>query len=313
MFCSKCGHEAADSSLFCPSCGASLAVQPSAEHPRTAPESPKHKNNRPILIIGIAAVAVLALIGSGIGTYFAVSHTNSKDETTTAKATDAAIAATEKTNEPTKKTNAETTTKKAAAAESTKKETTQAETKAKTRALTKSELKKISNNFSYDDTSEGGEANLPFLTCVYDKPSEIDLDEVFYTGVGIYKSPTDSEEKTLVESYGFSQGGLDNINCYKITADDANAFLQKKTGLTIKQFSKKWSWTYAKEYDAYFNLGSDCNLPDPVFKSGSLSGDVYTLVYNAEIYSYSSDSADFEVKFKQVDGSLRFISNKPVK
>lgn len=95
MFCSKCGRELPEGSRFCPGCGAEVARAPKPEQPAAAPApsagrvsdpadtatapspasataQPAPKRSRKPLIIGgiavivVAAIAVIALLASGV-------------------------------------------------------------------------------------------------------------------------------------------------------------------------------------------------------------------------------------------------------
>ena len=73
MFCPKCGQELPDGSKFCAACGAQLTpnagnqAQPagSAASPSTsyAPVAGAKKSHTPLIIGGIAVVAVAAVMG----------------------------------------------------------------------------------------------------------------------------------------------------------------------------------------------------------------------------------------------------------
>lgn|GEM_PF-1033190 len=178
------------------------------------------------------------------------------------------------------------------------------------KALTNAELKNMYTLLS----AETGSDNSCFLTCLYDKPSQIDPDQVFYSVNSILRDLTDEDKTELLNTLGFSQGVLSiHVSCFSKT--DASAFLKQKTGLTLDQLDKQLTYSYSMKLDRYYNPHSDTNVLPITVKYGTVSDSgIYTVGYTGGLsagYGWTG-SKTLEVSFRLKDSEPVFISNKQV-
>lgn len=175
-------------------------------------------------------------------------------------------------------------------------------------ALSDDKLKNLEKLFVCDGTSD----NLCFLTCLYDKPEQIDPDKVFYSVQSILTKLTDADKAELINTLGFSQDMLETrVACFSKT--DADAFMKRMTDVTLNQLSKQLTFPYSKTLDRYYNPASDTNLTPITAKYGFVSASgIYTIGYTGGLaMSYGwTGSKTLEVSFKIQNNSPVFISNK---
>ncbi|MDP4180567.1 MAG: YARHG domain-containing protein [Bacillota bacterium] len=173
----------------------------------------------------------------------------------------------------------------------------------KTFELTKQDIANFEKKLS-----ESG--NWSFLTCEYSEPSEIDPNEVFYTGGGLSANISEAEKKDLLKNYGFSEEDFD-LDYIRIETTDINNLLQEKVGLTLRSIKKKLTYKYVSKYDAYYNFHGDTNYIDLKCVSGNhTSAGLYVINYIAN--SHSSNPTNRKVTFRIVDNRIVFISNVKV-
>lgn len=93
-------------------------------------------------------------------------------------------------------------------------------------------------------------------TNTYNKPSEIDLEEVFYSGAGFNNeiSKEELEEYKKVTKYH-------ETDMVKITTKQAEELYYNNTGEKLWNLRERLkNWTYIEKYDAYYNEVSDTNF-----------------------------------------------------
>lgn len=118
------------------------------------------------------------------------------------------------------------------------------------RKLTVEELQKF-------DEWIGRTDNYGFLLSVYDTPADANLDEIFYCGAGIEQEQASEEE---IEAYLLACGWDEIYTDFeKLTAQQIDVFLQKKTGLPYEQMNSRLKWTYLPAYDSYYAEHGDTN------------------------------------------------------
>lgn len=159
----------------------------------------------------------------------------------------------------------------------------------------------------------GRSDNYGFLLSVYDTPAEIDLDEIFYCGAGIEQNEVTEEE---VEAY-LQACGWDEIytDFEKLTTEQIDAFLQKKTGLSYEQMNSRLRWTYLPAYDAYYAEHGDTNYRAFSCVEGyTVDEQVFTLRCRpCDLGGADADGyhvMDYELKLEKQDGEYRFLSNR---
>ena len=148
-----------------------------------------------------------------------------------------------------------------------------------------------------------------FLGCLYNEPSEIDLNIILYDGLGEKNSIKEITDKEITE-LNFDKSIIINHGIYKIDKEKLNKYLKLKTGLFLSEFkNNKLNYKYLDKYKSYYRYGhGDTNaVNDFNFQKLQLLDDgIYVGIYTRS----SEKNAKFEVKFKMNNGVLQFISNK---
>lgn len=159
----------------------------------------------------------------------------------------------------------------------------------------------------------GRSDNYGFLLSVYDTPAGVDLDEVFYCGAGIEQDEVAQEE---VEAY-LQACGWDEIytDFEKLTTEQIDAFLQKKTGVPYEHMNGRLRWTYLPEYDAYYAEHGDTNYRAFSCVEGYTADEqIFTLRCRpSDLCGQGADGyhvMDYELTLEKWDGEYRFLSNR---
>lgn len=140
--------------------------------------------------------------------------------------------------------------------------------------LTGEELRYFNEEFFSGE--DGFNLRGQFLTCLYERPEDIDLFSLFYNGVG---SPdvTDEAERRAIA------GGEDpGVDLTKFTTAEADAALLEHTGLTLGETNRVDldTFRYFPQYDAYYLFHGDTNaVPIPDFFAGEREGGTVRLYY----------------------------------
>nr|WP_325186043.1 M56 family metallopeptidase [uncultured Oscillibacter sp.] len=140
--------------------------------------------------------------------------------------------------------------------------------------LTRAEM--LYFNEEFFSSEDGFNLRGQFLTCLYERPEDIDLFSLFYNGVG---SPdvTDEAERRAIA------GGEDpGVDLTKFTTAEADAALLEHTGLTLEETNRVDldTFRYFPQYDAYYLFHGDTNaVPIPDFFAGEREGDTIRLYY----------------------------------
>ncbi len=181
------------------------------------------------------------------------------------------------------------------------------------RALTGDELAYFNEEFFNNDTVDnvvGLNIHNQFLTSLYERPEDIDLQELFYCGTGLSGNMSDEE---LRQVGSFAPDGTQICPTDKLPVADMNTVLLENTGLTLdetKQIGLEF-FQYLPEYDAYYHSHGDTNYFYGVnIISGERVGNTIRLYYPDTSARY--DSAWLCVTLEaQDDGSYWFVSNQP--
>ena len=149
-----------------------------------------------------------------------------------------------------------------------------------------------------------------FLTSLYERPEDIDLQELFYCGTGLPGSMSNEE---LRQVGSFAPDGTQICPTDKLPVADMNTVLLENTGLTLDETEQIGLvfFQYLPEYDAYYHSHGDTNYFYGVsIVSGERVGDTVRLYYPDTSARY--DSAWLCVTLEaQDDGSYWFVSNQP--
>lgn len=176
------------------------------------------------------------------------------------------------------------------------------------KALSDEEIADFNTEFFNGETVK---MNNMLLCSEYDTPEEINLFELFYNGVynsmsgGWTAGDVPEEELVLLAEFDSSAPYLDVI---KITANEMEAVLQEKLGLSLEETGKTGleNFYYLEEYDSYYLIHGDTNFDQCTVTSGTWeSDDKLTLKYTKEY-----EGGQWVVTLQKTDAGYRFVSNR---
>lgn len=148
--------------------------------------------------------------------------------------------------------------------------------------------------------------NNGFLNSFYDSPEAIDLNMLFYDGLGL-----DQEELTPEETAEYlALTGADEIytDITRITGAQLELILQDRLGLTYADMAHPLDWYYLESSDSYLLQHGDTNAQNFVCVSGVREGDMITLDCLSEMTDETC-----RVTLRQLEsGALLFVSNENV-
>jgi hypothetical protein len=148
-----------------------------------------------------------------------------------------------------------------------------------------------------------------FLAEPFNNPEDIDLDAVFYYGVGIdVKNISDDEISDYLTASNKDQvyGDL-----YVFRANDFNSFFETHLGTDTPKSLPNSYWTYVTSRDSYYYYHWDSMFDGKDFKciSGEKSGDTYTLRFTIDAEKHYERFADRIIKFTKSGDDLIMESN----
>ena len=150
--------------------------------------------------------------------------------------------------------------------------------------------------------------NWGFLLSTYESAEEIDLNELFYSGVGISNySLTEEEAQDFLNASGGMEIFTDVVH---LTTAEIDEFLLEKTGLTSAQMQKKLDWVYSEETDTWYNQAGDTNWRPFECLGGTVAGDVYTLYMQTTDTWSGYDAELYETVLKKNGDEYQFVSNR---
>ena len=137
-------------------------------------------------------------------------------------------------------------------------------------------------------------------TNTYNKPSEIDLEEVFYSGAGFNNeiSKEELEEYKKITKYH-------ETDMVKITTKQAEELYYNNTGEKLWNLRERLkNWTYIEKYDAYYNEVSDTNFESVSCIEGIMNEEHKIMKIQL------SNNRTISVKIDYDKGTHYIISNK---
>ncbi len=155
-------------------------------------------------------------------------------------------------------------------------------------------------------------ANYGFLLSVYDKPQDLDAEQVFYIGAGLdLVLPSEEEREAYLEETGEEEA----VNLFGIGAHQASDYLQYKAGVSLDELTTQPDWVYLEEYDTYYQCHGDEDTNICVFEvtDAAVQGDYYRVHYRARREAQDLDGWHipvYEVILKRNGDSYRFCSNR---
>lgn len=147
--------------------------------------------------------------------------------------------------------------------------------------------------------------NYGFLLSSYDRPQDVDLAQVLYSGAGMGSASMDEEERAVYEE---AVGMGIETDMTRLTTQQIDDFLRQKTGYGLGDMSGGLQWTYLPEYDAYYHMHGDTNMAFFTCTSGRVEGDTIILECNEEGV-YTTNRA-CTLTLKENGGDYIFLSNQ---
>ncbi len=138
-------------------------------------------------------------------------------------------------------------------------------------------LQKI-EDYLNEDSSYG------FLLSAYERPEDIDLEQVFYSGAGYPREELSGKE---LERYlrKISQDEL-HTGVTKLTEDQIEDLLTRKAGISLEDCTRPLeNWTYMDRYKAYYHQHGDTNQRRVTCTDGWQQGDTLVIHYQPESWS----------------------------
>ncbi|MBQ6590075.1 MAG: hypothetical protein IJH93_00805 [Lachnospiraceae bacterium] len=141
-------------------------------------------------------------------------------------------------------------------------------------ALTRLDAETLQNMEDYLNGME----NYGFLLSCYEKPEDIDLSMVFYSGAGYPQGKLEDKEEKLL---------LDRMDCEefvtpvtKVPEDYIQDLLARKAGITMEESVKGLDgWSHIGRYHAYYHAHGDTNYRKVDCLDGWQQGDTFILHY----------------------------------
>lgn len=175
------------------------------------------------------------------------------------------------------------------------------------RELTVQELR----DFSVWIDAGDNHGNYGFLLSEYDRPQDVDLDQVFYTGAGLpVESMSPEEEQAYLKATGQEEIYTDTT---RLTTEDIKGFLEKKLGTSYEEMTRPLSWTYLPEYDIYIHEHGDTNYMNFTCVSGRLTEEgLYELECVPGDTEYVPEEFCSRLTLKKNGSDWQFVSNTHV-
>ncbi len=172
------------------------------------------------------------------------------------------------------------------------------------RELTDQELQDLSVWIDSGDNY----GNYGFLLSEYNRPQDVDLDQVFYTGAGLpVESMSPEEEQAYLKAIGQEEIYTDTT---RLTTEDIEGFLEKKLGISYEEATHPLSWIYLPEYDIYVSEHGDTNYMNFTCVSGRLTGDgLYELECVPGDMDYTPEEYCSRLTLKKNGSDWQFVSN----
>lgn len=118
--------------------------------------------------------------------------------------------------------------------------------------------------------------NNGFLQSEYKTATDVNLNEVFYNGAGVSTHSLSAEEEAAYEEK--VRWGIET-DVERLTTDEIDQFLQRKTGYSYAEMSTPLAWTYLEQYDVYISDHGDTNWQAFCCTGGRVHGDIYEVYY----------------------------------
>ncbi len=153
--------------------------------------------------------------------------------------------------------------------------------------------------------------NYGFLLSVYDRPQDLDAEQVFYVGAGLdLLVPTEEEREAYLEETGEDEA----VNLFGMGRQQVSDYLQYKAGVSLDELTVQPDWVYLEDFDGYYQCrgDEDTNICTFEVTDAAVQGDYYRVHYRAKREAADLDGWHipvYEVILKKNGDSYRFCSN----
>lgn len=147
--------------------------------------------------------------------------------------------------------------------------------------------------------------NNGFLQSEYDTPTDAVLEEVFYNGAGVSTHSLTAEEEAAYEEK--VPWGIET-DVERLTTEELDRFLLKKTGYSYAEMNSPLKWTYLEQFDAYISDHGDTNWREYRCLGGRIQCDIYEIYYQA-VYHQNDDNGGV-LTLRKNGGDYLFVSNQ---
>lgn len=154
--------------------------------------------------------------------------------------------------------------------------------------------------------------NYGFLLSVYERPQDIDAEQVFFTGAGLELRPVTEEER---EAYLEKTDREEAANLFGLSAAQVSEHLLYKAGISLSNLANQPDWVYLEDYDTYYQCHGDEETNRCTFEvtDGAVQGDYYRIHYRLVRNAPDEDGwfiPTYEVILKKNGDSYRFCANR---
>ncbi|HCS75588.1 MAG TPA: hypothetical protein DIW17_17150 [Clostridiales bacterium] len=182
--------------------------------------------------------------------------------------------------------------------------------------LTEDELAYFNGNSFFTNEYESSLVTVnirnQFLSSLYDKPENIDLLELFYSGTGTIEDISEEEINAAMSAQGI-EGSAEALptGYHKTSRASMDKVLTDHMGISLEDSAKIGleKFVFLPEYDAYYHLHGDTNYRMQIhFTKGEQIGDLIKLYYDDDFYG----DGEKVLTLKKKDGGYLFISNQKI-
>ena len=151
-----------------------------------------------------------------------------------------------------------------------------------------------------------------FLLSKYEKPQDLDADQIFFAGAGIAGTDVSDEER---EAYLEETGEEEAPDLMRLSAQQISDYLQYRAGLSFDDLSDPPDWVYLEDYDAYYLPQEDgaANVSAFDVTDAAVQGDYYRVHYRLRREHPETDGwydPVYETILKKNGDGYRFCANR---
>ena len=173
------------------------------------------------------------------------------------------------------------------------------------RKLTAEECREVEKSVNAEDS-------YGFLLSVYEKPQDLDAEQVFFIGAGLETEALSEEER---EAYLEETGEEEDVNVFRLSAQQIDDHLQYRAGVSLGDLTRQPGWVYLEDYDAYYISHGDeeTNVCQFEVTDAAVQGDFYRIHYRVKNNSRIVNgwhTPVYEAILKKNGDSFRFCSNR---